>query len=123
MLLTQKYVPKKLSDIIGNEECIEKIKLWMLNWLRKERKKPLLIYGPPGIGKTSIGYVLRSEFDLELIEMNASDLRNKANIEKIMNATTLAGSLSGKKRILLIDDIAPSQSSGIHVFFYFCLVL
>jgi len=91
MLFTKKYAPKKLADILGNDEQREKIKQWILNWMHNKKKKALLIYGPPGIGKTAIAYALRDEFDLELIEMNASDFRNRDSIERVLASASSAG--------------------------------
>ncbi len=105
MLLTNKYVPKSIEEMIGNDEQRERINRWALNWLAGNRKKPILIYGPPGVGKTSAAYALKSQYDLELIEMNASELRNKARVERVVRSATLANTLSGKKKIILMDDI------------------
>ena len=105
MLLTNKYVPKSIHGIIGNDEQRERINKWMLNWLAGNRRKPILIYGPPGVGKTTIAYALKEDHDLEIIEMNASELRNRARIEHVIKSATLAGTLSGKKKIILIDDV------------------
>ena len=33
VLYTIKYAPKKLDDILGNEEKLQQIKQWMLLWL------------------------------------------------------------------------------------------
>lgn len=105
MLLTNKYAPKNIDDMIGNDEEREKIKKWILNWLAGNRRRPLLIYGPPGVGKTSTAYALMKQYDLELVEMNASELRNKTRVETIVGSATLAGTLSGKEKIILIDDV------------------
>ena len=110
ILFTKKYAPKKLADILGNDEQREKIKQWILNWMHNKKKKALLIYGPPGIGKTAIAYALRDEFDLELIEMNASDFRNRDSIERVLASASSAGSLFERKKVLLIDDVDALQS-------------
>lgn len=109
MLLVNKYMPKKLEELAGNEDAIAKVRQWILNWLRKERKRPLLINGPSGIGKTAVAYALKQEFDLELIEMNTSDLRNKSNIERVFEGALGSGSLFGKTKLLLIDDVDSLQ--------------
>lgn len=105
MLLLEKYSPKKIDDLVGNESAKEKIKKWMLDWKRKKIRKPILIYGPTGTGKTSFAYALKEEFDLELIEMNASQFRDKKRVDKVMENAMLAGTLSGRKKIILIDDV------------------
>ncbi len=111
MLFTQKYSPKKLAEILGNEEQLAKVKQWILNWMNGVRKKPLLIYGAVGTGKSSVANVLMQEFNLELIEMGANELRNRERVEKILLNATLAGSLSGRKKIFLIDDVDAFQRS------------
>jgi replication factor C large subunit len=104
MLLTVKYAPKKLADMLGNADRLEHIRQWMLHWLSGKKRKPLLIYGPPGTGKTSIAYALKSEYDLDLVEMNASELRNRARVDRILGASASAGSLFGRAKLILIDD-------------------
>ncbi len=104
MLLTTKYAPKKLAQIIGNSEKIEHIRQWMLHWLSGKKRKPLLLYGPPGTGKTSVAYALKEEYDLDIVEMNASELRNRARVERVLGQSALAGSLFGRTKLILIDD-------------------
>ena len=105
MLLTEKYKPKKLDDMIGNEEVLSKVKKWILNWINGEHKKPLLVYGPPGIGKTSIAYAIKEEFDFGVIELSASDLRDKKRINKVLGGATLSNSLFGNMMLILVDDV------------------
>ncbi len=111
MLFTKKYGPKTLGDFLGNTEQRERIRQWILNILSNKKKKPLLIYGPPGVGKTTIAYALQNEFDLELLEMSASDFRNKAQIERVLASASASGSLFGKRKILLIDDVDALQGT------------
>jgi len=99
-----KYAPKKLDEIIGNNDKIEHIRQWMLQWISGKKRKPLLVYGPPGTGKTSIAYALREEYDLDLVEMNASELRNKNRVERVLGHSAMAGSLFGRSKLIMIDD-------------------
>jgi replication factor C large subunit len=115
MLLTTKYAPKKLSDMLGNQDALAHIKQWMLHWISGKQRKPLLICGPPGVGKTSVAYILQNEYDLEVIEMNASELRNKGRVERVLGHSALAGSLFGRTKLILIDDadvLAGRKDSG-----------
>ncbi len=105
MLLTTKYIPKSLDGMVGNDEKREYLKKWILNWLAGRRRRPILVYGPPGVGKTSIAYAMKEQYDLEVVEMNASELRNRKRVELIAKSATLAGTLSGKGKLILIDDV------------------
>lgn len=100
-----KYAPKKLEELIGNQEKMEYIRQWALQWLSGRKRKPLMVWGPPGIGKTSIAHVLSRQYELDLIEMNASELRNRDRVERILGNASLGGSLFGRGKIVLIDDV------------------
>ena len=52
----EKYRPARLEEIVGNTTALRQIAEWARNWTRKS--KPLLLYGKPGIGKTSSAYAL-----------------------------------------------------------------
>ncbi len=105
LMYTAKYSPKKLEEIAGNEEKVDYVRQWILQWLTGKKRKPLLIWGPPGVGKTSIAYALSIQYDLDIIEMNASELRNRGRVERVLGGASMAGSLFGKGKIILIDDV------------------
>ncbi len=105
MLLAQKYAPENLEDVLGNLTAKKQLKRWMLTWMRGTRQRPLLITGPPGIGKTAMVYALKDELELGLLEMSASDFRDKARIERILGGTMSANSLTGKTKLIFIDDV------------------
>ncbi|MEM2909100.1 MAG: replication factor C large subunit [Candidatus Bilamarchaeaceae archaeon] len=104
-LLTDKYAPKSIDEMVGNEEKREAVKRWILRWSSGQKPRPLLIYGPSGVGKTSTAYALVHQYDLELIEMNASELRDKERVERIVHSAATTKTLSGKMRMILIDDV------------------
>lgn len=109
MLYTDKYAPKKIDDLIGNDDIRSRVRQWILNWLAGKRQRPLLLSGPPGIGKTAMAYAAAKEYELDLIEMNASELRNKKRIEKVLHGAMVAGSLFGRGKLVLIDDVDALQ--------------
>ena len=99
----EKYRVREFDSFFGNE----KSRLLIINWLKKWIKgtKPLLIIGPPGTGKTSFVKSLAKLLDLDLIELNASDLRNKINLETIINPILINNSIFGKRMLLFLDEV------------------
>jgi replication factor C large subunit len=115
MLYTSKYAPKKIAEIIGNAEKMEHVRQWFLQWTNGKKRKPLLVWGPPGTGKTAIAYALQGEFGLDILELNASELRNSKRVARVLGGASLAGSLSGRQRVVLVDDadvLAGRKDSG-----------
>jgi len=102
---TNKYKPKKTSEIIGQNEQLKIIKKEVSEYGKKKIKKALLIYGPSGTGKTSTIHALAKELDLEIIEVNASDSRNTESLESKILPAIKQQSLFSKGKIILIDEI------------------
>lgn len=108
LLWVEKYRPEKIADIIGNEEA----KANFVEWLKSKRhtKKAVLLYGPPGVGKTALVNAAGKEFGFRIIEMNASDTRTEKAINKIAGpATSFIGldkfSTESKGNLLFLDEV------------------
>jgi replication factor C large subunit len=100
---TEKYRVKKFEDFKGQDLGVIKIKKFFQNF--PKGKKALVLHGPPGTGKTSLSHVLANEFDLEIFELNASDFRNKEQLELKLKPASEQKSLFKKSKILLIDEV------------------
>ena len=99
-----KYAPRIAKDIIGQDAAIHALRRFISNY-KIQRKKSMLIYGPAGCGKTSVVYALANDLGYEIIEMNASDARNKNQINEIMGAASKQMSLFAKGKIILVEEI------------------
>jgi replication factor C large subunit len=100
----EKYRPEHLADIVGNTSAVRQMADWARTWT--SRSKPLLLYGKPGIGKTSSVYALARDMNWDVIELNASDQRTAAVIERIAGAGSTTASLTGSSRKLIVMDEA-----------------
>jgi replication factor C large subunit len=101
MLWTEKYKPSKISEIKTNNKEAISIK----EFIKTYKRGSIIIYGPTGNGKTSSIYTIANELNYEVIEVNASDFRNKEKIQSIVGNSSKQKSLFNKGKIILIDEI------------------
>jgi len=99
-----KHRPKKQSDIIGQDAGVQGICDFISNF-KKQKKNAALLYGTSGTGKTSSVHAIASDLNLELIEVNASDVRNKESLEATVGMSIAQQSLFFRGKIILIDEI------------------
>jgi replication factor C large subunit len=108
LLWVEKYRPKKIADIIGNEEAKAAFVEWFKN--KHHTKKAVLLYGPPGVGKTTLVNAAASEFGFRVIEMNASDTRSEKTINAVAGPATSyvaldTFSIESKGNVLFMDEV------------------
>ena len=98
-----KYRPKSLKEFVNQKEALAKFIEWYNSW--KPGSKAALLYGKPGIGKTCLVEAFANDKNLQLIQMNASDTRNKNVIEEVFGNASKALPLLKKGKIFLIDEV------------------
>jgi replication factor C large subunit len=108
LLWVEKYRPKKMSDVVGNELA----KTAFINWLKnkRRRKKAVLLYGPAGVGKTALVNAASNQFNFAIIEMNASDTRTEKAINTVGKPATSFVALDrfsseSEGNILFLDEV------------------
>jgi replication factor C large subunit len=100
---SEKYRFKNIDQFVGNEQSRLDVIKWIKTWIKGT--KPLIIVGAPGTGKTSFITSVVHYFNYDLVELNASDFRNKANLENIINPLLSNDSIFGKKILLFLDEV------------------
>lgn len=103
LMWSEVYRPQRVEQMVGNESARLAIVKWLAGWV--SGAKPLLLVGPPGTGKTTVVHALARQFDYDLVEMNASDVRNRESIEARIRPVLGNVSLFGKKTMLFLDEV------------------
>lgn len=102
MPLAEKMRPLTLQDVVGQDQLIGAGKI-----IRQiiERKKPtsLILWGPPGSGKTTLARIIARDTDAEFIEISAVT-SGKADVTKVIEHAK-ANQRLGMQTILFVDEI------------------
>ncbi|MFW9845116.1 MAG: replication factor C large subunit [Candidatus Thorarchaeota archaeon] len=98
--------PKSFVDLVGNIATIRALKAWIQSWIDgTPSSNAALLIGPPGVGKTASVGALSNDYNLELVEFNSSDKRNKGSIENQVWKAATQQTLDGRLRLLLLDEV------------------
>ena len=101
-----KHKPRSLTEVVGNEEAIQRLLSWVKSWDKGiPKRRAAFLYGPPGIGKTVTVEALANDLNMELVERNASDYRTEDAVQKFAGLASQSGTLFGKKRLILFDEV------------------
>jgi len=102
-LWSERYRPRHLDEMVGNEEARDKLLLWLKRWKRGE--KAALLVGPPGTGKTTTVHLVAEKLGLQLVELNASDARTKDRLSRRMGELVGSANLFGSGSLIFLDEV------------------
>jgi replication factor C large subunit len=98
----EKHRVRRFVELKGQEMAVNRVKEFLKSF---PKKKAIVLHGPPGTGKTSLAYAIAVENDCEILEMNASDLRNKQKVSEVIGPASQQKSLFRKGKIILVDEV------------------
>ncbi len=97
-ILANELRPKKLDDILGQDHIIGKGKI-INNLIKNKKMFSMILYGKPGIGKTSIAQVIANELEMPVRFLNAT-VNNKQDFDIVIAEAKMEGTL-----LLVVDEI------------------
>ncbi|MFP3917001.1 replication-associated recombination protein A [Lysinibacillus telephonicus] len=96
--LAYRMRPRNLNEVVGQQHIIGKDTA-LYKMINNGHVPSMLLYGEPGIGKTSIAYAIAGSSKLPFFSLNATHA-GKKDVEQIVSEARLSG-----KVILFLDEI------------------
>ena len=90
--------PKKIEDIIGQQHLIGKNQI-LYNLVKNKKIFSMILYGKPGIGKTTIAEAICEELDLRYRKLNAV-INTKKDFDIVIEEAKMYGNM-----IVVMDEI------------------
>lgn len=94
--LAYRMRPSNLNEVVGQEHLLGK-NSFLSTMIAQNKIQPMILYGPPGIGKTSIAYAIANQLNYPYEKYNAA-IDDKAKLRKLSNAHQ-------EPFILILDEI------------------
>ena len=101
--LAARMRPAALDDIVGQEHLLGEGKL-LRRAIQADRLGSLILYGPPGCGKTSLAEVIARATN-RVFERTSGVLANVAVLRDLLQAASRRRQATGRQTILFIDEI------------------
>ena len=97
-LLAIKMRPKKINDIIGQKHLVGEGKI-LSNLVKNKKLFSMILYGKPGIGKTSIALAMVEELGVRYRMLNAV-INNKKDFDTVVEEAKMYNGM-----VLIMDEI------------------
>lgn len=95
--------PRELAEFAGQEHILGPGKL-LRRAIEADRFMSLILYGPPGVGKTALAHLIAEKSRAHFVSLNAVTA-GVADIRKVAHEAVEELSLSGRRTVLFIDEI------------------
>ncbi|MBX9769227.1 MAG: AAA family ATPase [Bdellovibrionales bacterium] len=101
--LAERLRPKSFDEVIGQSKILGKHSIFQ-SQLKSKSLKSLILWGPPGTGKTSFARALSQVQGFYFVPLSATEIGSKALKEECEKAV-LRKRMENQKTILFVDEI------------------
>ena len=101
--LAERMRPRALDEVVGQDHLLAKGKI-LRRLIEEDRLTSLVLWGPPGSGKTTLARVIANSTSSEFVPFSAVTSGIK-EIRQVMNEAAELRSKLGRRTVLFIDEI------------------
>ncbi|WP_442603524.1 replication-associated recombination protein A [Paenibacillus sp. KN14-4R] len=102
-LLADRMRPQTLEEYIGQEHIVGAGKL-LRRAIEADQISSILLYGPPGSGKTTLAHIISNRTKGEFVKLNAVDASVK-DVREVIDQAKTTKAMYGRKTILFLDEV------------------
>ncbi|GIO69097.1 replication-associated recombination protein A [Paenibacillus sp. FSL M7-1455] len=108
-LLADRMRPTSLDEYIGQEHIVGPGKL-LRRAIEADQVSSILLYGPPGCGKTTLAHIISQKTQADFVRLNAVDASVK-DVREVIDRAQSNKAMYGTKTILFLDEVHRFNSS------------
>jgi len=108
-LLADRLRPQSLDEYIGQEHIVGPGKL-LRRAIEADQVSSILLYGPPGCGKTTLAHIISRQTKGTFVRLNAVDASVK-DVREVIEQAKQNKMMYGTKTILFLDEVHRFNSS------------
>ncbi|MFB5678724.1 replication-associated recombination protein A [Paenibacillus terreus] len=108
-LLADRMRPVSLDEYIGQEHIVGPGKL-LRRAIEADQVSSILLYGPPGCGKTTLAHIISNHTQGNFVRLNAVDASVK-DVREVIDQAQTNKAMYGTKTILFLDEVHRFNSS------------
>lgn len=102
-LLADRMRPETLDEYIGQEHIVGEGKL-LRRAIEADQLSSIILYGPPGCGKTTLAHIISKQTKAEFVQLNAVEASVK-DVRHVIDQAKMNRSMYGRKTILFLDEV------------------
>lgn len=100
--LAERMRPRTLNEFVGQQHIVGENNL-IRRAIKVNRLGSCIFYGPPGVGKTTLAFIIANALNLEYVKLNAVS-SGVSDAKKVIEKAKQNFEFTGKTTVLILDE-------------------